>query len=98
RAQGCQSARRRHGGGGHRERRRCAATQLAHRLDGGDAGDGFLGEGPGEGDGAEELAVDVDGAAAHAGNDAGVFETAAGESGEDVADVGGEVVEDAEDL
>ena len=69
-----------------------------HVLDGADAGDGVLGEGEGHGDGADEVAVDVDGAAAHSLHDAGVFEGSAGEAGEDQGFLRAEIIEDAENL
>ena len=80
-------ARRRGGGGG-----------AQHVFDGADAGDGILGEGEGHGDGADEFAVDVDRAAAHALHDAGMFERSAGEAGEDEGFLGADVVEHAEDF
>ena len=54
-----------------------------HLLDRRDPGDGLLGEAEAVGDGADELAVDIDGAAAHAADDAGRFEAAALEPGQD---------------
>ena len=48
-----------------------AAALGEHRLDRRDAAERLLGEAPGVGDGAHQLAVDVDRAAAHAGDDAG---------------------------
>ena len=69
-----------------------------HGLDGADAGDGVLGEREGHGDGADEFAVDVDGAAAHALHDAGMFQRSAGEAGEDEGFLGADIVEHAEDF
>ena len=69
-----------------------------HGLDGADAGDRVLGKREGHGDGADEFAVDVDGAAAHALHDAGVFQGSAGEAGEDEGFLGADVVEHAEDF
>ena len=69
-----------------------------HVLDGPDAGDGVLGEREGHGDGAGQFAIDIDGAAAHALHDAGMFERAAGEPGQDEGFLGAEIVEHAEDF
>src|SRR5205085_6833538 len=60
--------------------------------------DGVLGKGAGHGDGADEFSIDVDRAAAHALHDAGMFEGAAGEAGEDEGFFGAEILEDAEDF
>ena len=69
-----------------------------HGLDGADAGDGVFGEREGHGDGADEFAVDVDRAAAHALHDAGMFERSAGEAGEDEGFLGADIFEHAEDF
>ena len=45
-----------------------------------------------------EFAIDVDGAAAHALHDAGVFEGSAGETGEDEGFLGADIVEHSEDF
>ena len=71
------------------------AVHLAERRD---AGDRLLAEGPGVGDGAEQFAVDVDGAAAHAGDDAGLVEVQAGQPAKDHVAAGAGVLEHAEDL
>src|ERR1700687_250328 len=60
----------------------CGRTENV--LDGSDPGDGFFGEDAElEGEGACELAFQVDGAAAHAGNDAGVLDFGAFKLDED---------------
>ena len=59
-------------------------ADFEHLLDGRDAGNGFLGElADAVGERAEQLAVDIDGAAAHAFDHAGVFGFGAVELGED---------------
>jgi len=69
-----------------------------HVLDWTNGGDRVFGEWECHGDGADEFAVDVDGAAAHSFHDAGVFEGPAGEAREDEGFLGAEVVEDAENF
>ena len=71
------------------------AVHLAERRD---AGDRLLAEGPGVGDGAEQLAVDVDRAAAHAGDDAGLVQVQAGQPAQDQVAAGAGVLQDAEHL
>ena len=88
-------------GGGARAGR-CGANRLRrhaqHFLDGPDAGDRLLGIREAQGDGAQQFAVNVDGAAAHALHDAGVGERAAGEAGEDDGFRGADVLEHTEHL
>ena len=62
------------------------------------AGDGVLGERKRHGDGAGELSIDIDRAAAHALHDAGVLEGTSGESREDEGFLGAEVIEHAQDF
>ena len=69
-----------------------------HLLDRADAGDGLLGKREREGDCADETAVDGDGAAAHPLENAGFFERAAGEAGENHALLWADVFKNAEDL
>ncbi len=75
-------------------------AHFEHLLDGRDAGDGFLGElADAVGERANQLAVDVDGAAAHAIDDAGVFGLGAVELGENEVLAGAaRAAQDAEDL
>src|SRR5262249_29287151 len=65
---------------------------------GGDAGNGFLAESPGIRDRADELAIDVHGAAGHAGDDTDLFEVEAREPGEDQVASGAGVAENTEDF
>ena len=81
-----------------RGRRGGGSGGVEHVLNGADGADGIFGEGEGHGNGADEFAVDVDGAAAHALHDAGVFEGSAGEAREDEGFLGAGVIEDAEDI
>ena len=61
-----------------RRTRRCQGRFFGHLVDRRDAGDRFLREAAeGVGDGADEAAVDVDRAAAHSGDDAGLGERSA---------------------
>jgi hypothetical protein len=71
-----------------------------HLLDGRDAGDGLLAElSDAIAERADELAVDIDGAAAHACDDAGVLGFRAVQAGKDKVLSGADgVVEHAEDL
>ena len=75
-------------------------ADFEHLLDGGDAGDGFLGElADAVGERTGQLAVDIDGAAAHAFDDAGVFGLIAVKPGEDEVLAGSaRAVQDAEDF
>ena len=82
----------------------CAAdgqvADFKHLLDGGDAGDGVLAElADAVGERAEQAVADVDRAAAHAGDDAGVLRLGAVELGQNhvLAGTAG-AAEDAEDL
>lgn len=68
-----------------------------HFFDGTNASDGLFGEGEGKGDGADQLAVDINGAAGHALHDAGVFEAGGEKTAEDEVLIGARVAEDAED-
>ena len=82
--------------------RTCAGERgrIGHLGDGRDAGDRFLGKtAEGVGHGADEPPVDVDRAAAHAGDDAGRGERSAFEPGEDqVALRPDDVLDDADDV
>ena len=49
-------------------------------------------------DGAHQLAIDIDRAAAHALHDAGMFQGTAGEARQDQRFLGPDVIQDAEDL
>ena len=69
-----------------------------HLPDRSDPGDRLLGEIEAESDGPDELAVDVDGASAHPGDDARRFQVPALEAGDDDVPLGGRVVQDPEDL
>ena len=70
--------------GGNIGGREGQVADFEHLLDGCDSGDGFLGElAETIGDRAEEALADVDGASAHAGDDAGVLGAGAGEPGKD---------------
>ena len=63
---------------------RLAVADLEHLLDGSDAGDRILGElADAVAESADQLAVDVDGAAAHAGDDASVLRLFAVQASED---------------
>ena len=78
--------------------RRGSGRRTQHVLDGANARDGVLGEREGHGDGADEFAIDIDRAAAHALHDAGVFQRAAREAREDQRFLGADVFEHAEDF
>ncbi len=69
-----------------------------HLLDGLDAGDGLFGESEGEGEGSEQLAVDIDGTSAHAFHNAGFGERAAAEPGQNDGLFGRDIVHDAENF
>ena len=69
-----------------------------HVFDGANAGDGLLGEGKRQGDGAGKFAVDVDGAAAHPLHHAGLPQRTAGEPRQDDGLVRTDIIEHAEDL
>ncbi len=79
---------------------RLLAQHLEHVLDGGDAGDRFLGENPAESDGADEAAADIDGAAAHALQDAGLAldQHAVHDAGEDDVAADASLGDDAQDF
>ena len=81
------------GGGGQ-------VADVEHLLDGGDAGDRLFAElANAVAERTEEAAIDVDGAAAHAGDDAGVLGLGAVEAGEDHVLAGASApVEEAEDF
>jgi hypothetical protein len=69
-----------------------------HGFDGLDARYGLFGEGEAEGDGPEQLAVNVDRAAAHALENAGLGQWAAAEPGENDGLLWAEILEHAEDF
>jgi hypothetical protein len=72
--------------------------KFVHLAEGRDAGDRLLAEWPGEGDGAKQLAVDVNRATAHAGDDAGLFEVGAAEAAQDHVAAWTGVAQDADYL
>ena len=84
-------------GGGHGTGR---IFNLEHVVDGSDAADGFLSEGAQlEGQRAGELAVEVDGAAAHACDDAGFLGLLAQQANENYVFLGPDgIVENADDF
>jgi hypothetical protein len=86
------------GGGGARLGLLGGLPDREHLVDRGDPGDGVLGEAEAVGHGADELAVDINRTAAHAGDDAGRFEAMSFEPGQDDAAFGRGVLQDAEDL
>src|SRR5579884_2116670 len=69
-----------------------------HLFDGLDARDRLLRKGKAERDGAEQLAVDIDGAAAHALQDAGLSKRAAGQLRQDDDLFGADITEHAENF
>jgi hypothetical protein len=69
-----------------------------HLLDWLFTGDGLFRERKPERDSSQQFAVDINGTAAHALHDAGLFEGAPGELGEDDRLLWSEVFEDTEDL
>ena len=69
-----------------------------HGFNGLDSGDGLLRKREPEGDSAEQLAIDINRAAAHALYHAGFGERAAAESGENNALLWTEIIEHAEDF
>ena len=69
------------------------AVHLAERRD---AGDRLLAVGPGVGDGAEQLAVDRDRTAAHAGDDAGLLQSQSRKAAQHHVASGAGVLEDAQ--
>src|SRR5437764_15325579 len=72
---------------------------LAHLLDRRDAGDRLLGKRKRPRYGADQLAIDIDRAAAHSGDHAGLFQWAPGKARQDQVLLGGKgVLEDAENL
>src|SRR5258708_6180530 len=72
--------------------------ELVHLTEGRDAGDALLAERPGISDGPEQLAVDVNGTATHAGDDARLVEVEAGQPAQDHVAAGAGVLEHAEHL
>ena len=72
---------------------------LDHLLDRSDAGDRLLGKGKGPRYGADQLAIDINRAATHSGDHAGLFKRTAGKPRQDQVLLGGNgVLEDAENL
>src|SRR5262245_17478017 len=69
-----------------------------HLAEGGDAGDRLFAVGPGVGDGAEQLALDIDRAARPAGDDAALLQIATGEAGEYQVAAGAGIFQNAENL
>jgi hypothetical protein len=72
--------------------------KLLHLAERRDAGDRFRAVGPGVGDGPQELAVDGDGAAAHAGDDPGLLQAEPGEPAQDHVAAGAGIFQHAQDL
>ena len=70
--------------------------KLVHLAERCDAGDRLLAERPGESDGAKQLAVNVDGAAAHPGDDAGFFQPEAGQPAQNHVPSGTSVLENSQ--
>ncbi len=83
----------RRGGGGMRSR-----GIGDHAFNGLNSSDSTFREREAEGDGAQQFAIDIDRAAAHALEDAGFGERAAAEPGEDDFLAGSDILEDAEDF
>ena len=69
-----------------------------HIGDGADSGDGLLREGKRHGDRADQLSIDIDGAAAHSLHDAGRVERASGQARQDQGLPGADVLQNAQDL
>lgn len=69
-----------------------------HGLNWLDARDGLFGEGEAEGNGSEQLAVDIHRAAAHTLENAGLSKRTTAQSGEDDGLPWSEILEDTEDL
>jgi len=83
----------------HACRKRSGKSSVGeHGFNGLDAGYGLFGERKAEGDGPEQLAVDVDRAAAHALENAGLGQWPAAEPGEDDGLLWAEILEHAEDF
>ena len=78
---------------------RCGSeSTLQHFLDGPDAGDGIFGVGKGQRDRADQFAIDVNRAAAHALHDAGMLERSAGKPPQDQRFLRAGIFQNAEDL
>jgi hypothetical protein len=83
----------------HACRRRTGKSSVGkHSLNGLDACYGLFGEREAEGDGPEQLTVDVDGATAHTLENAGLGQWTAAEPGEDDSLLWTQILEHAEDF
>jgi hypothetical protein len=78
--------------------RAAQSSVLDHGFDWLDASDGLLREREAEGDGAEQFTIDIDRAAAHALQNAGLGQRAAAKPGQDDGLLWTEILQDTEDF